>query len=382
MALLEGKILDHYELGRLVGKGGMANVYEALDLQMHQKVAVKVFKREDEEMLRRFIREARVMASLGHEHLVPIIDSGQYQLHSDIRYYIVMPFVDGGTLRARIRRSSLSLQETCHSLRSIAGALDYIHSQGIIHRDIKASNILLNSDGEVYLTDFGIARVANDATQLTSTGDVLGTVDYVAPELFEEHRRADARSDLYSLGVLLYEMVTGRLPFTAESQLVVVSMHMNKRPPAPRSLAPHISSQVARVINKALEKRPEQRYTSATELAEAFCRAVDANNKKARVEGTGTLKMGQGEGFSPVAVTDKVILSPALPVATVDAMPRSSPLANGTEGYQFKSPQNSLHSTLAQSEPPQAPFPAAPTRANPRPPKRRLLFVVLLALIA
>jgi serine/threonine protein kinase len=382
MALLEGKILDGYELRRLVGKGGMANVYEAQDRQVQRKVAVKVFKREDEGMLRRFIREARLMGSLRHEHLVPIIDTGQCQLDGDTRYYIVMPLMDGGTLRARIRRSPLSLPEASRIIQGIASALDYIHSQGIIHRDIKASNVLLSADGECYLTDFGIARITNDATQLTSTGDVLGTVDYVAPELFEPDRRADARSDLYSLGVLLYEMVTGRLPFTAESQLVVVSMHMNKRPPAPRSLAPHISSQVERVINKALEKRPEQRYTSATELAEAFCRAVDANNKKGRVDGTGTLKIGQGEGVSPVALTDKVILSPALPVATVDAMPRSSPLANGTEGYQFKSPQNSLHSTLAQSEPPQAPLPTAPTRANPRPPKRRLWFVVLLALIA
>ena len=145
MALLEGKVLDDYELRRLAGKGGMANVYEALDLKIHQKVAVKVFKREDEELLRRFMREARVMASLRHEHLVPIIDSGQYQQYGDLRYYIVVPFFDGGTLRVRIRRSSLSLQETCQSLQDIAGALDYIHCQGIIHRDIKASNILLNS---------------------------------------------------------------------------------------------------------------------------------------------------------------------------------------------------------------------------------------------
>src|SRR5574340_1054020 len=236
MALLEGKVLDHYELRRVAGKGGMANVYEALDLQTNQKVAVKVFKREDENMLRRFIREARVMASLRHEHLVSIIDSGHCQIQSDERYYIVMPFFDGGTLRARIRRSPLSLQEACLILQSIAGALDYIHSQGIIHRDIKASNILLNTNGDVFLTDFGIARISTDATQLTSTGDVLGTVDYVAPELFEEHRRADERSDLYSLGVLLYEMVTGRLPFTAENQIALVSMHRNKPSSGARKL--------------------------------------------------------------------------------------------------------------------------------------------------
>lgn len=382
MALLEGKILDRYALRRLVGKGGMANVYEAEDQQFQRKVAVKVFKREDEEMLRRFIREARLMASLRHEHLVPIIDSGQCQLDGETCYYIVMPLLDGGTLRARIRRSPLPLQEACRIIHDIGGALDYIHNQGIIHRDIKASNVLLNVDGECYLTDFGIARITNDATHLTGTGDVLGTVDYVAPELFEPDRRADARSDLYSLGVLLYEMVTGRLPFTAESQLVVVSMHMNKRPPSPRSFAPHISLQVERVINKALEKRPDQRYTSATELAGSFCRAVNASNKKGRVESTGTLKVGQREVVSPVAVTDRVILSPALPVATIDVVVRSSPLSNATEGYEFQSPQLSLDTRLAKSELPQAPLPSVPTQAKPNPPKRSLWFAVVLALIA
>jgi eukaryotic-like serine/threonine-protein kinase len=382
MALLEGKVLDHYELRRLVGKGGMANVYEALDLQIHQKVAVKVFKREDEELLRRFIREASVMASLRHEHLVPIIDSGQYQLNSDIRYYIVMPFFDGGTMRARIRRSSLSLQETCHSLRSIAGALDYIHSQGIIHRDIKASNILLSSDGEVYVTDFGIARIANDATQLTSTGDVLGTVDYVAPELFEEHRRADARSDLYSLGVLLYEMVTGRLPFTAESQLVVVSMHMNKMPPSPRNIVPTVSLQLERVLYKALEKRPEQRYTSATDLAEAFCNAATSSRKGRAVDSLNKPKVEQCEVAALPEVTIESIQSSVTPVATIDASPSPSPLVNARAGHQFKSPQPGFKIAPEQPELPLNPVTPLPIQEDLRHPNRNRWIAVSLVFLA
>src|SRR5207237_6577925 len=159
------------------------------------------------------------------------------------------------------------LAEVCHCLRDIADALDYIHSQGIVHRDIKASNVLLSADGDYYLTDFGIARITSDVTQLTSTGNVLGTVDYVAPELFEVHRKSDARSDLYSLGVLLFEMVTGQLPFSAENQIALVSMHINKLPPAPRSIDPRIPQQVEAVMLKALEKKPEQRYASSAALA-------------------------------------------------------------------------------------------------------------------
>ena len=379
MVALEGKILDRYALRRLVGRGGMANVYEAQDLQSHQNVAVKVFKREDEELLRRFIREARLMASLHHEHLVPIIDSGESQLDGDTRYYIVMPFLDGGTLRARIRRSPLSLTEACYALRAIASALDYIHSQGIIHRDIKASNVLLDANGECYLTDFGIARITGDVTQLTSTGDVLGTVDYVAPELYETDRRADARSDLYSLGVLLFEMVTGRLPFPAENQLVAVSMHMNKRPPSPRSIAPHISSQVERVIFKALEKKPEQRYASAAELVDAFCRAVSAGNKNGLLEHSNALKVGQPEVAAPIAGAEQTLPAPLPPAPAVNSTVRSSPLANATEGYQFIAPHYGLDTTIADAEtlPPPSSEPA-----SPRPPYRRRRFAIVLALLA
>src|SRR5579875_2043577 len=377
MTGLEGKSLNHYELRRLVGRGGMADVYEGVDLENRSEVAVKVFKREDEEMLQRFIREARLMRSLHNPHLVPVIDSGSCQLDGMTYYYIVMPFFTGGTLRSRIRRhGGLPLEEVCRDLRDIASALDYIHSQGIIHRDIKASNVLIGADGRCYLSDFGIARRTADATQLTSTGNVLGTVDYVAPELFETNRKADALSDLYSLGVLLYEMVTGQLPFAAENQIALVSMHMNMPPPSPRLFAPHVSPQVEWVMLKALEKDPEQRYASAGELADAFCQAV-----------TMSRNINSQEVHNVSAIdADRLILPPAmanpswqnsLPVA--GASPpggKPSPLSSATEGYRRSVPApgvNSLSPKVMEN------FSAFSPDEPPR--RRRSPLVALLALV-
>src|ERR1700730_16069344 len=169
MAELEGKTLDRYEMRRMIGKGGMANVYEAIDKQTRRIVAIKIFKREDVEMLRRFMREAQLMASwqdsLEH-HLVPIYNYGTGELDNQTHYFIVMPYMEAGTLRARIRRGPLPLPDACHVIQDVATALDYIHRQGIIHRDIKASNVSINGDGHSFLTDLGIARITGDATSL------------------------------------------------------------------------------------------------------------------------------------------------------------------------------------------------------------------------
>src|SRR5258708_7671530 len=378
---LEGQTLGRYELRHVMGRGGVGGVYEGDEADFDRVVAVKVFKREDEEMLRRFIREARLMASFHNPHLVQVYDTGSSQVNGDARYYIVMPFMEGGTLRARIRRSPLPLGDACRNLQDIADALDYIHHQGIIHRDIKSSNVLLDAHGRCYLSDFGIARTATDATQLTMTGNVLGTVDYVAPELFEENHKADARSDLYSLGVLLFEMVTGQLPFSAENQIALITMHMHKRPPSPSSISQAISPDVERVIFKALEKKPEMRYASATELADAFCSAVAAR-QKAAVDAAANKPLANGSG-RPAA--DKVVLPPVLPQKPEGAKLRQSPLSAATETVHFV-PQRS------GSAPPQTP-PAPPVNPLPRtseqppaPPRRsrsphRTWIVAILALI-
>ncbi len=331
MAGLEGQTLDRYHLQQLTGKGGMADVYRASDSVFGRDVAIKVFKRDDEDLLRRFIREARLMASLHHPHLMPIYDTGEASIDGVTWYYIAMPFMVGGTLRARIRRGTLSLSESCRLLSDIADALDYVHQQGIIHRDIKSSNVLLDAEGNCYVADFGIARTTSDATQLTSTGNVLGTADYVAPELFEPHRRADELSDQYSLGILAYEMITGKMPFSADSQIALAAMHVNKQPPAPSSMVATLPKSLDRVLLKVLAKRPEQRYANASEFAEAFCRATRTTTKRLAEAANNGVFVGQVPSAYETGYDAPTVLAtqsmPERPVASL--LPRSSDGRNG-----------------------------------------------------
>lgn len=381
---LEGKALNRYELRRLVGRGGMADVYMGYDPLREREVAVKVFKREEEQMLRRFIREAQLMESLNNPHLVPIYDSGSSLISDTTWYYIVMPFMQGGTLRARIRRSPLSLTNACIDLGDIADALDYIHGRGIVHRDIKASNVLLDAEGRCYLADFGIARINTDATQLTSTGNVLGTVDYVAPELFETNHKADAGSDLYSLGVLLFEMVTGQLPFHAENQIALVTMHMNAQPPVPSTIVPQITPAVDRVILRSLAKRPEQRYSSATALADAFCHAVafgtDAPGS-VREQADGMVPpIGAYEGAQAISGSDMPTLLQSPTGQSVHDGPIILPPP--VPGQPRRSMQTPVVPLQASPVPPVTPAPPmSPARPQPRR-DRKGLIVTIMALVA
>jgi eukaryotic-like serine/threonine-protein kinase len=274
MVGLAGKTLDRYVLGQRIGKGGMADVYLGYDPYFQRAVAIKIFKQDNDGMLQRFMREAKIMASLHHPHLMPIYDTGESEVDGLTRYYIVMPFVDGGTLGTRIHHSELTPEDVSKYLLDIATALDYIHTHGIIHRDIKSTNVLLSTDDLCYLSDLGVARLVNDVYTFTSTGNVLGTVDYIAPELFVGNNKADALSDIYSLGILLFEMVTGRRPFAAENQVALASMHVNETPPLARTLVATISPAIEQVLVKALEKDPTRRFPTAIAMAEAFYQAT------------------------------------------------------------------------------------------------------------
>ncbi|MBV9258797.1 MAG: serine/threonine protein kinase [Ktedonobacteraceae bacterium] len=365
MADLAGKNLGRYELRQLIGRGGMADVYLGYDPHFERDVAVKVFKRQDEEMLRRFIREAQMMAALHNTHLMPIYDAGEDSVEGNPQYYIVMPVMSGGTLRARIRRSPLPLAEVCRYLNEIADALDYIHGQGIIHRDIKSSNVLLDDHEHCYLSDFGIARTTTDATQLTSTGNVLGTVDYVAPELFEPHSKANVLSDLYSLGVLLFEMVTGRLPFSGDTQIVVVAMHVSKPPPLPRTFVPDIPPSVERVMLRALEKNPGLRYQSATELANAFRQTVIGRQTQDLHERVGAAVWGEDDAAARTVRAEPVILPPA----AGPQQARAAQVAHSTGSYPYDPADPQFQAYPVQ----------APQRTSPERKRGRILAILALA---
>jgi eukaryotic-like serine/threonine-protein kinase len=386
MAGLEGRIFDHYELRSLLGRGGMADVYLGYDPRFERDIAVKVFKRgEDEDLLRRFILEARLMGSLQNSHLIPVYDTGVINLDGYSQYYIVMPYMSGGTLRDRIRGKPLSLAETCRCLSDIADALDYVHSQGIIHRDIKSSNVLLDAEGRCYIADFGIARSSTQATQMTSTGSVLGTVDYIAPELFDgSNHKADVRSDLYSLGVLLFEMVTGQVPFKAENPLAVVTMHMTKQPPLPRSFIPTLPPQVEAAIMKGLEKNPALRFGSAGEMARTFCQAVSGRNPSGEYTGSTVWNNNVADASTVQARPGAPLVLP--PTSNIQRAP-SYPQTTGIYGNntnQRQTPQPISYAPQSSYLPqtsyrPQSPYPYPP---NQEPPGKRGSIVTLIVLIS
>jgi serine/threonine protein kinase len=271
-ASLEGKNLGKYRVLEPLGRGGMAQVYRAYHPQLDRYLAIKVLRSdlvEETEFLARFQREARSVASLRHPNIVQIYD---FDVQDDY-YYMVIELLEGDTLKARLnscrtRGETMPLGEAARILLDVLNGLGYAHSEGIIHRDIKPANIMLNRRGQAIITDFGIAQIIG-GTQYTLTGALMGTLNYMAPEQGLENR-CDARSDLYSLGIVFYEMVTGRPPFDADTPLAILMKHLNDPLPLPRQINPQLPESFERVLLKALAKNPDDRYQSAGEMAKAL----------------------------------------------------------------------------------------------------------------
>ncbi len=267
-----GKTLGPYKLETPLGKGGMATVYRAYQASVKRYVAIKVMAAEiasDPGFVERFEREAELIASLEHPHILPVIDYGIV----DNIHYIVMRYIEGGSLDDRMRRKPLTLEEASRFLAQIASALDYAHKRGVIHRDLKPNNILLDSGENAYLTDFGIARMVQSDHKLTATGSVMGTPAYMSPEQ-GMGQPVDARSDLYTLGVVLYEMVLNRLPFAADTPAAMIFQHVYQQPTPVNQVRPDLADEVVQVLNKALAKSPDQRYQSGKDMANDFADAI------------------------------------------------------------------------------------------------------------
>mgnify|MGYP001381476657 FL=1 len=262
--MIGSELGGRYELIERIGGGGMALVYKAHDTLLGRKVAVKILRQQfvgDEEFIKRFRREAQAAASLSHPNVVSIYDVGQ---DGDV-HYIIMEYVEGINLNDKIKQQApLQVEEAVRIAMQICDALDHAHSNGIIHRDIKPHNILIGRNGRVKVTDFGIARAITSA-DITQTGSVLGSVHYFSPEQAKGATQ-DAVSDLYSLGIVLYQMLTARLPFSGDSPISVALKHLQERVENPRAINPHIPQSVENIVLKALRKNPRERYASAKEM--------------------------------------------------------------------------------------------------------------------
>jgi serine/threonine-protein kinase len=278
-----GTTLGSYRIVEQIGMGGMATVYKAYDPDTDRYVAVKVLSHhysQEPTFLERFRQEAKAVAGLQHPYILPVHAYGE----QDGTAYLVMPYMDTGTLRDVLSRGALPLRETSRLLGQTASALDYAHGKGIIHRDVKPSNLLVDGEGNAYLTDFGIAKIVEATLELTGTGMALGTPQYLSPEQCQGVKDLKPATDVYSLGIVLYQMLTGQVPFQAETPMAVIQKHLTAPLPPPRSLRPDLPEAVEGVVFKALSKEPEQRFPSAASMGEALSSAVRIGEAQAVTE--------------------------------------------------------------------------------------------------
>jgi len=271
MSDLVGKTLGQYQIIEQLGQGGMATVYKAYQPSLDRHVAVKILPAQlasDESFVARFIQEARSVAKLRHPNIVTVHDFGT---EGDV-LYIVMECVDGGTLRQFLGKP-VDLVTVERMIHQIGSALGYAHAQGIVHRDVKPGNVLLDKEGWLLLSDFGIAKALESQEGITKTGMGVGTPEYMAPEQ-AQGQAVDGRADIYALGVMLFELVTGQVPFKADTPLGIIMQKITAPLPSPRSLVPDLPEEVEQVIVKAMARDPQERYQTAEEMVNALWAAV------------------------------------------------------------------------------------------------------------
>jgi serine/threonine-protein kinase len=287
---------ERYEVEELVGHGGMSSVYKAKDSLLERHVALKILHDQyssDDDFVERFKREARSVAQLQHPNIVTVIDRGE----EDGRQYIVFEYIDGENLKEHVvRKGRLDVREALEIALEVARGLAFAHEQGLVHRDVKPQNVLLNGDGRAKVTDFGIARSV-DVDGMTQTGTVLGTSNYIAPEQ-ASGQRVDAHSDVYALGVVLYELLAGEVPFPGESFVAVAMKHMHEPAPNLLDVRGDIPLRVAAAVDRALEKDPEQRFPTMDAFA-AELEACLAELERGGPEGDATMVIPSRQRAAP-----------------------------------------------------------------------------------
>ncbi len=283
MPFVVGESIGPYRILEQLGRGGMATVFKAYHAALDRYVAIKALHpafMEDPNFLARFQREARVVAKLEHPNIVPIYDFAEYEG----RPYLVMKYIEGETLKARLGQGIIEQSELIGIVEAVGAGLFYAHNEGILHRDVKPSNVLLGFDGRIYLADFGLARIAEAGESTLSSDMMPGTPQYISPEQAMGLGELDERTDIYSFGVMLYELVVGQVPFSADTPFSIIHDHIYTPLPLPSMVNPNVPEAMERVLLKALAKERDDRYPDAVALADAFTQSFSAEIGSAPVD--------------------------------------------------------------------------------------------------
>lgn len=366
---LVGKTFNGYTVTRYIARGGMGVVYEASQISLDRPVAIKFlfpYLSDDPTFRDRFQREARAIARLNHSNIVRVLDFG----YEDSLHYMVMDLIDAESLRARLVRArdegmTLQLQTTLTILRQIASALTYAHGLGLVHRDVKPGNILLARTGQAYLADFGVVKIVGDS-QITSTGALVGTPDYMAPEQSSGAVDIGPASDQYSLAVVAYEMLTARVPFQAPTPVAVMHKHMVEPPPPPRTIAPWIPLAAEQVLLRALAKDPSQRFESVDAFVSRLAEAFDSSTTQTQPLGGAPWQAAAPAAGAAWAASDVHTPSPAHGATPTGHTPVSQP---GHPGYPAAAAAGTAAgdawSGQTQISQPSSPYQAGGLQANP-----------------
>ncbi len=379
MSFEVGESVGAYRITDQLGLGGMASVFKAYHAALDRYVAIKVLHlafHDDPDFIARFRREARLVARLDHPNIVPVYDFAEYEGQP----YLVMKFVEGETLKERMQRGGIFQEEILPIVEAVGAALTYAHHMNVLHRDIKPSNIMLARDGQIYLADFGLAKMT-DSDAGTVAERLEGTPSYISPEQAQARPDLDVRTDVYSFGVMLYELMVGRVPFSADTPLATIREHLYSPPPLPRVLNPAVSEAMEQVLLKALAKDRSSRYRDVRSLVNAFRAAL--TGQPLIPEGSVIIQSSEDEQlvFTPADAAPP--LAPPFQGVEKPAAAPTAPFAAGTEIQPVGSPpRKAVEIQLPRPGEPAVP---GPGKAGSPPAKRKgippLVWILLAILV-